>query len=58
MSNSKTSTAWSWPTQATCIEIPGEETIFWKITFSNGEVKRFKFPVRPFSESTIESATP
>ncbi len=38
----------------TCIPLRGAEDIMWTVQFRNGEVKRFKFPIRTTVEGSIK----
>lgn len=42
------------PMGGTCIPLRSAEDIMWTVQFRNGEVKRFKFPVRTTPEGSIK----
>ena len=42
------------PMGGTCIPLRSAEDIMWTVQFRNGEVKRFKFPVRTTPEGSID----
>lgn len=44
------------PMGASCIPLRSSDSIMWTITFRNGQVKRFKFPIRTTVEGQAEPA--
>ncbi len=42
------------PMGGTCIPLRGSEDIMWTVKFRNGNVKRFKFPIRTTAEGSID----
>jgi adenylylsulfate reductase subunit B len=44
------------PLGASCVPMRGSDSIMWTIKFRNGEVKRFKFPIRTTPEGTAKPA--
>ncbi len=42
------------PMGASCVPLRGSEDIMWTITFRDGSIKRFKFPIRSIPEGKAE----